>query len=208
METAIQMSALMKRQKAMPLEKLAKDLGVSQDFVLGIIDSSIIYKREKDLISLIGLGTERCIVCGENIGEYDNIFKAKIPDELINGRKLDSSLYYGEIKGHRKCYSEIDVFFRYEDKNSSLVCWDCNHWSGAWVDGDEVEEKCYVLNEHDVGHRGVIGRNKICNLFSPDSDMKPKDRKYWEKIKPEVQRRTQQGYKNLVAVLEKAYLIK
>jgi hypothetical protein len=48
--------------------------------------------------------------------------------------------------------------------------------------------------------------NKVCNFF----DLRSTDEKHaktWEKLKPEVEEKTKQGYKNLEEILKKAKLL-
>lgn len=199
---------ILKKQKGVSLVQLAKELSVSEDFVLGMIESNKLYLIKENIIALSGLGTDQCIVCSENGMDDHNSIGIVLPKEFLNGYKLNGKLSLG-IRGHKKCYSSIDVFFRC---SCGLVCWDCSSWSGEWVAGDEVEEKCSKLKHHYTGHQGVIEREDICNFFSPRLYIKKEDdsqenKNKWGKIKSEIEQRTLGGYKNLVVLLEKARLL-
>lgn len=189
------------------LEVLAKETQKSPEYIRGIVESdpNKIYKVIGDIITLKGLGDGLCVVCAK-----DNDFRSipiRIPDNILAGRQLTNS----SIKGHIKCYETIDVFFR--EKNI-LHCVDCTNSSGAWVDGDEVEEECAKIKHKVTGHQGVLFGDPMCNYFGPDSSMRDKrkkeynkKRKIWAEIQPVIEQRTLKGYQNLINILEKAKLI-
>lgn len=204
-----------KKEHGASLENIAKEIGLSTDFVAGLIDAEEDKYRIIDkTISLNGLGSKLCVVCGES-QDYSghNTLPIMIPDLFLNGKKLDSSLNNGlhtYVKGHRGCYTKIDVFFT---ENNMLHCIDCSSFHGDIIDIDEVKEYCYRLNYSEVGHKGVIASNPMCNYFSPDNDLKTnptfeKHKEFWNSIQPEIIQRKEKGYKNLVAILEKAKLLR
>lgn len=200
-----QLFQYLRENKGAELAQLAEGLGVSPDFILGMVESNGLYRIEGEFVTIAGLGTDRCIVCAEDRMNEHNSVKVRLPQDSLDDRRLKG---ISEIRGHRRCYTEIDIFFRYQE---GLSCWDCSSWSGAWVDGNEVEERCSRLGVTYSGHQGVIGADRMCNFFSPDHNMKTDDdnqwkRDKWERIKPEIEQRTQAGYKNLVSLLEKARL--
>ncbi len=217
---------MLKNEKALSMSELSNISGKSKDYLLGVIKSNHIYMHfeipnetgvgKKDssieMVTLKGFGTNRCIVCGEgNVSEYDAM-RIKIPKGIldIKGLALKRPDHINEgILGHRKCYTSIDVFFRNKE---GLTCWDCSSWSGEWIDGDEVLEKCYKWDYKEPGHRGVIGANPICNFFHPNYNMKTndnyaKERETFNKINFSIALKTKKGLENLMGLLEKARLI-
>jgi len=203
-----------KEQKGATITRLAEELSVSNDFILGMVEANGLYRTRNEIVTLAGLGVDRCIVCaGENMPDYKSMKIQVSQDvfrEIQKNRKLDDSISC-TIKGHRECFKSIDVFFR---TDNDLSCWYCSAWSGEWVDGDEVKEECSMLGDREAGHKGIIGAKKMCNYFGPNYDMRTKkdghlerSLAFWEKINPELKQRTAEGYKKLVAILEHAQLI-
>jgi hypothetical protein len=198
---------IVSRELGVPLDGvLVSQLGVSKDFIRGMALVGKDYRMVDDIVMLSGLGVTKCVVCGD----ADRIFYSttaviQLPSEMLNGKVLDPTLSNGII-GHRKCYKTIDAYFRVEGQG--LVCWDCSSWSGGFVDGDEVMEKCRRLHEETTGHQGVLGSNPICNFYKAGFDVEEKDKQTWERIKPEVEARTNKGYQNLIERLTKLHLIK
>jgi hypothetical protein len=198
----------LKKEHGASLETMAKDINMSKDYIAGLIDSQIDkYSIVDGTIALKSLGNTLCVVCSES--KDPHCVSIYLPKDLLTGKILDATLKE-EIRGHEKCYESIGLVFR--EKNM-LKCYDCSSFTGQWIDGDEVLEKCYKLHYEKSGHRGVLASDSMCNHFSPDNDLKtnPKfaeHKKCWEDIKPAIEQKTLQGYKNLIAILEKAKLLK
>lgn len=164
------------------------------------------YSHKDGFLTFTGLGTKRCIVCAEKISDYNSI-KVSLPEDVLEGFILNDSLKSG-VKGHFNCYSNEKVVLRYK----GLHCGDCSSWSGAWIDGDEVKEKCYRLGIEEIGKRGCVAYNEACNFFSPDNNMKTKEeykeeREKWELIKDKIENEKKEGYLNLISLLKKSHLI-
>jgi hypothetical protein len=202
-----QIMTYLKQHHGVPLMELASQVKKSEDYIMGVMESSIskTYLNKNGIIVLNGLGDKLCVVCGE-----ENDWKSmpiRIPDEILKGRQVNPST----LNGHKKCYETIDVFFRVDN---ILSCIDCSNFSGEWIDGDEVLEECYKHKFKESGHQGVIAGNKMCNFFSPDMYMRDeknpkyvKERKVWNEIKSNIEERTLKGYQNLITILEKSTLI-
>lgn len=207
----LQLYKYLKEHKISSALNLASELKTSADFVLGMIESDNDYRKiGKDIITFNGLGVERCVVCAEKGMDHHNSVEIRLPPELIRGKELDNSLLSG-VRGHRKCYSTVDLFFRYE---GGFICEDCSSWAGKFLDGSEAEEKCNRLEDKEVGHPGVMSKQYMCNHFTPRFELMnnlehQEDREAWEKrIKPVIEEKTNKGYASLISILEKCQLIK
>jgi len=212
-----QLFKILMEKQGESIETLATNLEVSPDFIRGIAAGDSAFGAIDDFVLLRGLGKSRCIVCSQtdymDREQYSSrrTVEIEIPDELLNDYERDSALPR-KIRGHRKCMPEFDVYFRYKE-DGYLLCWACSSWSGAWATGNEVVEKCRRHDWSELGHRGVIGADAMCNFFSPNyeirRDPEHKDKlERWERIKPEIEARTQQGYQNLISHLEKLRLLR
>jgi hypothetical protein len=235
--TREQFMHLMKEKGTLSLEEIANTLEKNSDYILGLSEGDNSYFNflvdEKKIISLKGIGSERCFFCGDESVKFDKynqstmgILLSDIPKELILGMKqnyeiIPNDVSFKGVRGHKKCYNSIDLFFRLKKEDDpikklndteEIVCWDCSSWYGGWVDASEVEEKCSqkYIKEEQAGHQGCIGSRYACNFFSPCNDMKThpefeRKRELWEKIKEETDKRTLQGYKNFVQLLKDKY---
>lgn len=196
--------ALLKEQ-SMTIDSLAAELKVSTDFIRGIAAGGDTFSLKDDFVLLNGLGESRCIICS-NLEYMDErnygwrwAVNIKIPDELLRGYVINNG-FPREIRGHKKCLSTIDAWFRFKE---GFICYDCSSFRGQWVDGDEVVEECSIMKQREVGHRGIMAGEYMCNYFQPDREVREKRVEKWEKIKPEIEARTQKGYQALIAHLEK-----
>lgn len=210
-----QVYEIMKKDKIISLDSLSNKVGKSIDYILSGIEDDSRYSLKEGILSLNGLGLENCVLCGDKnttskISGNSSI-KIVIPKEFLEGYKLIEELEEGIIS-HRECYSKIDVFFRIQD---TLKCIDCIYFSGAWVDGDSVEEKCIKWDDEHVGHKGSIASMDMCNFFIPDTYLRKEslekeykeERKLLDEIEPQIRERTNKGYKELISILEKLSLI-
>jgi len=209
MDTNQQIMTYLKKNHGASLDALAKETQKSSEYIRGIVESdpTKIYKIVGDTITLKGLGDNLCVVCGE-ANTYFGSVPIRIPESILRGRQTSIS----KIKGHRKCYATIDVFFR---EDNILKCGDCSNSFGGWVDGDEVEEQCIKIDHKVTGHQGVLFGDPMCNYFSPDRHMCDKGNKeydkkrgLWNEIEQAIEQRTLKGYQNLIEILEKTKLIK
>lgn len=237
--TREQLIHLMKQEKALSIDEIAKKLDKTSDFVKGMLESNRDYivtnVGNVAVASISGLGDERCFFCADEGIKQDrynqstmSVYISDIPKEVLENKNLFDSfiprnVHINGIRAHRKCYNSIDLFFRQKEDegmlkriedNNKLTCLYCQSFSGEWIDNSEVEEKCNhpFIKEETTGHQGCLADRYACNLFSPDSEMRKnpdfeKERVLWQQIKPQIEQRTMQGYKNLVALLEKRYWI-
>ena len=212
-----QLFKILMEKQGESIETLAKDLQVSADFVRGIAAGDGTFGVTNGFVLLRGLGQSRCIVCSKtdymDRERYSSLstVEIEIPQELLTDYERDSALPR-KIRGHRKCMPSLDVYFRYKEEDS-LICWACSSWSGGWATENEVVEKCDRHGWSELGHRGVIGAKDMCNFFHPNyeirNDPEHKDKlDKWERIRPEIEARTQQGYQNLISHLEKLRLLR
>lgn len=198
-----------RKEHGVTLDDIAKNTGLSKDYISGLIDSQAKnYRFVDDIITIKGLGTQACVVCGEN---DERTISLKIPKGFLNEKNIDESIG-SNIKGHEKCYESIGVFFRIAN---NIICYDCSKFHGEWIDGDAVKEGCYETGYEATGHKGCVASNSICNHFNPDSSLRGRinsdnSRKMdtWLTIEQDIAIKTSQGYKNLVAILEKAKLLR
>ena len=206
-----QIYSILKEEKAITAADLSKKLKKPKNYVLGVLEGVNKFILKESYITLPRLGSERCIVCGEN-NEFGKSIYMKIPPEFFKNIKY---IFGGDwlekgVMGHENCYKTIGVFLRYPKLNIS--CYDCNSFKGGWVDGDEVIEECHKWNHSETGHKGVIASNPVCNFFSPDWDLKnnikfKKQMAIWKNTNFLINQKTNKGFENLMSLLEKAKLI-
>lgn len=196
---------LLKKEKAAQLGDMAKRLNVSKDFVLGLICGDANYAKQGDFVRLSLLGFDRCIVCAEYAPSNQDSVNIELPIKFLDNIKLPNHLQRNGIRGHRECYSTVDVFFRYEN---GLLCDACSSMWAKQVDNDTVEEYCEVLGDTGSRWSRLIRTQKMCNFYSPRDELTKRDKQLWGSIQPEISKRTKKGYERLVALIEKAYLLR
>lgn len=198
---------VMKKEKALTLQDLAEKFQVSTDYILGLIDSDSAYYLEEDVVVLSGLGLDKCIICTEPMDEWDSL-SVEIPAEMMRGYRLKKHLKMG-IRGHRKCYSTIDVFFRYKSGLRCIHCWYFDR--PQQFPNGQVEEVCRRLHFRNIGDSGFVAFKPICNYFKPSYELtkleNANESDTWKKIEPILKERTLRGYKILMAILEKVFLL-
>jgi hypothetical protein len=208
-----QLFDFLKSRRGASIDDIAKQLEASRDFVLGMIQGDSTYVQRNNYLRLSGLGKELCIVCAESMMPHTS-YSVSLPMEMQREHQLPKYLQSG-IWGHRKCYDEKAVVQRYD----GFYCNSCTGWYGAWVDGDEVQEKCRKLGMEENGHPGVIASKRMCTHFSlgskyhfniedesDEAGYRQKEEK-WEQMKEQMDCRRQKAYENLVGLLEEAYII-
>ncbi|MBD3259444.1 hypothetical protein GF371_02320 [Candidatus Woesearchaeota archaeon] len=205
-----QLFKILMEKQGESIETLAKDLQVSPDFIRGIAAGNKNFSLNDDFVLLAGFGVSRCIVCSETDYMDEDYYgwrwavNIELPSEMLRDYDLGPQ-YSREIRGHKKCYSKIDVWFRYEE---GFHCIDCSSFRGEWVDGNEVVEGCSIMKQRELGHQGVMADDNMCNYFRPDSEVTEDHAEKWERVKTAIEARTQQGYRSLIAHLEKLRLLR
>ena len=208
-----EMFRYIKEQRAVSVEEIAKTLRLKEYQVNDILHLSNIYERlkqsggqSKDLITIKGIGIERCVVCSGKNDDHSVIMR--VPSTYFTTFRPVKKLSEG-VRGHRNCYSDIGLLFNVE----GLSCFTCDNWYTEFSDEEPVREGCHKFHTSKkvVGEPGSY---EACNFYSPDSAVKLSgfngykiSRGVWGKAQSQVTEKTQEGYKKLVAILEKARLV-
>jgi len=197
----------MKKNPILKISEIAKDAEKSPDFIKGILSTTKDFSINGNLILLNRRGIERCLVCGENIFNQAQEIKLSLSEKELekyqvntdpNTPKIIQSSY--DVNIHGNCARDQEFILRLT--NSEEYCGTCDIFSGKWIAGDEVEERCWKLGTKIYGHKGIFAHNKACQFYKPYGK-----NKISKKNEEKLEKMQKKGKNNLISFLEKAHLI-